>query len=320
MYKLSFTLIFFFIFTGCSIKSNLYIQEQCSFADLLINDKNSFCAAPRATLLKENELFIGFDNGAIASWDLKTNKLVHKFTQTDLFSVQQLLLHKQKLYAASRSMQLKRYSLLGELEQEKNYEKGSLFCLENLADNIYAGFGNAQLGIINADNLELLETKKDHEYLIYSLHKDKSKLYSGGDDNKLLVWEITSQGTLTKIRSLEKLSSSVRKIVTLNSFVFAGLGDGTIIQFDVAYKQTHYNTNKTQAPITALVSTKKHLLSGDSDGKVTLYSLDSHKLKEVKSIKLESAIRSIVPYKDCYMIITQKGFIQKETSLCLEKK
>ena len=291
------------------MQSNLSIQEECSFYDLKMDDTNSFCASPRTALLDGDTLYIGFDNGAIASWDLKTHKFLQQYSRTDPFAIQQLLLHEQKLYAASRSMRLKRYSLLGELEEEKNYEKGSLFCLENANNYLYAGFGNAQLGVINKENLELLEIKKDHEYLIYSLHKDRDKLYSGGDDNKLIVWEITPHGTLRKIRSLKKLSSSVRKIVTLNSFVFAALGDGTIIQFDPNEKQILYSTNKTKSPITAFESTKKHLLCGDADGKVTLYSFDSQKLKELQTLTFKSSIRAIVPYENRYIIITQQGFV-----------
>jgi WD40 repeat protein len=312
MYKLSLILFVFFIFTGCATKSHQFIQaQQCPFEDLKINQTNSFCAPPRTTLLEDSKLFIGFDNGAILTWDLDTNKLLHRFTQTDLFPIQHLQLHQQKLYAASRSMQLKKYSLLGELENEVNYEKGSLFCLENSLDHIYVGFGNAELGTLRIDDLELLEIKKDHEYLIYSLYKDGNTLYSGGDDNKLIVWEITSDGSLKKIRSLQNFSSSIRKITKYHSSLFLGLGDGTIIQLDNNFDQTKYETNKTQAPITSLIASEKYLVSGDADGKVILYSLDSHRLKEVESLKLESSIRSIISYEGSYLIFTKQGFIQK---------
>jgi hypothetical protein len=320
MYKLSLIFLVLFSFTGCTTKSTLFIKsQQCSFDDLKINQKNSFCASPRSTLLNNNTLYISFDNGAIVSWDLTTKKLLHIFSQTDFFGVRQLLLHNNKIYAASRSMHLKKYSLEGKLEYEQNYEKGSLFCLENSSKNIFVGFGNAQLGTIQSDTMQLIDTMAQHEYIIFSLYKDKNTLYSGADDNKLIVWEITPKNLLKKIKSINNFSSGIKKITKYKSWIFLGLGDGTLVQIDDKNNKIKYKTNKSNMTITSLISTENYLISGDADGNVTFYSLVQDKLQKVYILKLDGSIRSIIHTKDEYLIISKQGFIKKITPKEIEK-
>lgn len=312
MYKLLFAVAIIFLFNACSRLSNIEAPNNECILEPLRNDQhNTFCSAPRSALLDNNYLYIGFDDGLIAQWDLESNKLVRKFEQNDFFSIQQLIKYENKIYAASKSMKLKKFSLNGKIEQEKNYEKGSLFCLENTNNFIYAGFGNTELGVINLNTLELDDLKQEHQYLIYSLYKEKQQLLSGGDDNRLVVWNIDSNGFLNKERSIDNFSSSIRKITKHRSSTILGLGDGTLVQVDSNFNQHVYESNSQNFPITALLATQEHLISGDSSGQVIIWQQSSEKLKKITSYKLDSAIRLIVEYKGSYLFFTKKGFIQK---------
>ena len=314
MYKLLFTISIIFLFNACSqLSHNEALSKKCILESLRIEQHNTFCSAPRSALLDDNYLYIGFDDGLIAQWDLDSNKLVRKFEQNDFFSIQQLIKYENKIYAASKSMKLKKFSLNGNIEQEKNYEKGSLFCLENTNNFIYAGFGNTELGVINLNSLELDDVKQEHQYLIYSLYKEKQQLLSGGDDNRLVVWNIDTNGSLNKEKSIDNFSSSIRKITKYRSSTILGLGDGTLIQLDNNFNQHLYKSNSQNFPITALIATKEHLVSGDSSGQVIIWEESSKRLKTIAEYKLDSTIKLIIEHNNSYLFFTKKGFIQKIT-------
>ncbi len=301
-----------FSFTACSTKIFTTPQKNsCSYSNINLNGQNNFCSQPRTSLIDTQNIIIAFDNGEIIKWDLETKKINKKFDTPITYSTRALIINKQTLFAGSADMKIANYSLDGKLLQRKNYSKGTIFKILEYKNKFYVAFGNAEIGVIDKHNLELLSSYKEHEYLIYSLYIDKINhiLYSTSDDNTIIIWNILENGKLEKIKQISNFTSSVRGIVKSDNYYVVTTGDGNIILYNMKFNKKIYEFNYNHESIISLAYIDDFLFIGDVLGNLYLYKIIDKKIKLTTKYKMNGIIRSIKKFKNNIIVITKNGEI-----------
>lgn len=305
-------IVLFFNFSACSqLRPNTQVV-QCKWKDINLDGNNSFCSSIRTSLVFDNTLLVAFDNGAIITWNLESKKKILEYETTSDFTRRALLLEKNKLISGSSDMRIYVHSLNGKQIDEKSYNKGTVFDITSFRDKLYVAFGNAEIGVINSNTLELLSTYKKHEYLIYSLFLDREKklLYSASDDNSIIEWSILEDGTLHFKRRVVQYSNSLKQILKYKDTFIITTGNGKLLLYNESFDTQLSATTAAGVNIIATLLDGDRLYVGDLKGNLFIYRLKRETFELEKTLHMESRIRSIQKYKNCIIIMTKSGVLK----------
>lgn len=326
--KLFFTVSITFFFLGCSAT---FVQHDKSYKTevkipntLNFNGDNKFPAPPKNVVVYNNDVVIGFDDGKIVKWDFNSSRLTKVFQTTDSFPIKSFFKSKNRLYVGSSSMKLSSYSLdSGEQLSEKNLSKGSIMSTIPIKDKIAVAFGNRDISIVNLNNYNIIDTKREHEYLVYSLYYDKkkNKLYSGSDDNSIIIWDLINSSYLKKISQIKQFDSSVRHIEkTPCDNLIITTGNGKIYMYDRLLKSALVTSSFHKSSIVSAKIFNNTLIVGDSSGVVSSWCIKKGSIILNKIFEMHSSVRSIVLIDDKIVIFSKKGKILTIDLTCREKK
>jgi len=305
--------VLFFNFSACSKPKPNTQVVQCNWKNINLDGNNSFCSSIRTTLLFDNTLLVAFDNGEIITWNVGTKKKILEYQTTSDFTRRALLLEKNRLISGSSDMRIYVNSPLDGVQiDEKNYDKGTIFDITSFGDKLYVAFGNAEIGVVDRNTLELLCTYKKHEYLIYSLFLDRKKklLYSASDDNSIIEWSILEDGTLHFKRRVVQYSNSLKQILKYKDTFIITTGDGKLLLYNESFDTQLYATTAGGVNIIAILLDKNRLYVGDVEGNLFIYRLKRDTFELEKTLHMASRIRSIQKYKNCIIIMTRSGEIK----------
>lgn len=296
---------------GCSSTSiQPHELNRCELKDITIDGNNDFCSTPRVSLISHNRLLIGFDNGTIATWDLSSNKLIKKFESTDNFAIKSVVETQNNLLFGSADTKLKQYSLNGSLLEEFSYEKGSIFALALYKEKLLIGFGNAEIGVVDLNDLKLIKAYRQHEYLIYTLYVDEKNglLYSGSDDNSIIVWNISKNGLLSKIKKIDGFKLSVRHILNMNDgSLIVTTGSGNVVVYDKTFSKILNEYNEHSGIVLSAKTEGNYLITGDSFGNLVYWVYGDGKLKVIEKHKMDSSVRIIEILPNSILAISKFG-------------
>ena len=196
--------------------------------------------------------------------------------------------------------------------QSINYEKGSLFQIAKYDKNLYVGFGNSQIGLIDAQTLKLKNSYKGHKYLIYSLYIDRSKdlLYSGSDDETVKIWKIQKDGTLHYLETLKEIKGAVKGITKKGNLLILIRADGKLILYDTDTKQELFSCQNKSISVVSFLQYQNKLFLGDSSGNVFVYKILTKSLNLIDSFTMQGSVRSINTLGNSVVIVSKEGQIK----------
>jgi len=312
--KILFLFITLILLSGCSTRVvNLTKSEPQVPLMLNMNGNNHFSAPPQETIVYNHTLIIGFDNGVIAQWDINSSKLLNVFERTSSYPIKSFCLLKNKLFVGSRDMKLYSYSIdTGKELQAKNFSKGSLFSILSLKGQLIIAYGNGEISLIDSNDLRVLDTKKEHQYLIYTLNYDKRNktLLSGSDDTSIIAWDIFNDKLLKKVTKIDKFSSSVRHILITNSNnKIVTLGNGTFYMYNESLNKRIFTSTLHASAIVSASLFKNILILGDSKGLISFWTISKKSVLLNKTFKMHSSIRDIQFLDGKILIFSKSGKI-----------
>ncbi len=307
----SIILLVLLLFTSCSQNSlSVNNQNKCHWQNINLNAKNNFCSSVRSAIVYDDNIVLAFDDGSIVTWNLKTFKQKIVFDTDSDYTRRALLKEEDKIISGSSNMKLYIHSLDGKLIQEKNYDKGSIFNVLPYKDKFYVAFGNAEIGVVDSQNLNLLYLYRKHQYLVYSLYLDEKNklLYSGSDDNSIIIWNVLATGQLKIKRSINGFHGAIRHILKYKNLFIVANERGSILMYNKSFKKQLFQQELDNNIISTLL-VNDTLYIGDSSGKLFTFKLIENSLELESTIELNGLIRSIKKYKNDIIIITKTGFI-----------
>ncbi|WP_373071219.1 hypothetical protein [Sulfurimonas sp.] len=317
--KLLFILSITYFFLGCSVTTVKPNEIEIKIPKTLnLNGENKFPAQPKKVLLYNNSLVIGFDNGVIAKWDLNSSKLTKVFQTTDNYPIKSFFKNENKLFVGSSSMKLSSYSLdSGGRLNEKKFSQGSLMDIIQVKDNLVVAFGNSEILIIKSKNFENMDTKKEHNYLVYTLYYDEKNniLFSGSDDNTIIVWELVDN-SLKKISQIKEFDNSVRHILRSPDNIIVTSGNGKIYMFDHSLKDVLVESTFHKSSIVSAKVYNNTLIVGDSSGIVSSWCIANNSMQLNKTLRMSASIRSINFIDDKVLIFSKDGKIITNDLFC----
>lgn len=305
--------ILLFTLTACSqheLRSPKNIS--CNWKNINLNGSNNFCSSSRSSLIYKNDIFLAFDNGDVVQWNINSHKKVRFFDKTSTYTKRAFIQVNNEFISGSSDMKIYLHSLEGTVSKEENYSKGSIFKIIPYKDKLYVAFGNAEIGVVDKNNLTLLTSYTQHKYLVYTLMVDiqKKLLYAGSDDESISVWEILEDNTLKYQYSLENFGSAIKHILKIEDNIIITTSSGKILMYDTLLKKIVYSNTNSNSNITATLLKNNKFIVGDSIGTLYIYDIEKNSMQLNKKIAMNGLIRSINFFEDSIIAITKTGDIR----------
>jgi WD40 repeat protein len=142
-----------------------------------------------------------------------------------------------------------------------------------------AGWSNGDVTLWALDNLTLLHTlkgKTKDSISSLTFNKDGTRLASDGDSGEIKLWN-TTNGQLDKSLSLGPNSAEILKhIFTPDSRKLVSISPDSITFWDLTDAGQHVTENNNEVSDIALDSDGRTLVSGNHDGTVSLWDIETH--------------------------------------------
>lgn len=293
-------LTFLFTLSSCASHSLVPSEQQiaCQWHNLNKSGQNNFCSSPRVAIIDNHVITMTFDNGAIVQWDKNNSTLKNVFDFKSPYAKRSVVKCQDTYFAGSYQMVLEKFSSNGTLTTDKYYGKGTPFVLKCFHEKLYAGFGNAEVSVIDPTTLDVIDTYKRHEYLIYTIYIDRKRniLISGSDDNSIMLWKVHDDGTLNFIKQIKGFNGPIRSILQLpsNQFIVT-TGRGEVVLYDKNLSSLLFkNDAHNGGIILSSLFAKDMLLTGDSNGNIIVWTVTKGKLVLYKKFQLNASVRILI--------------------------
>jgi WD40 repeat protein len=170
------------------------------------------------TIHETDQLIVGHNYDGIHIIDLKARKETGSINLTDsqIFDIKY---HRGVLWIATGNgeivmVELKSFKIINRV----SFSPKSVRCLEIIGDNLFAGYSDNCIRVIDLNNMQLKHTWEAHKNSVFSLRGNPSGdwIISGGRDAHLMVWENGPD--------YKQITSIVAHMYTINSIAFNSTG------------------------------------------------------------------------------------------------